>query len=54
MQTCHVEVQGAVMRHSPAEALVAPWDSLADADRLRWIRVNVSSHPLMAAVEEGK
>jgi hypothetical protein len=54
MQTCHVEVGGAVLRHSPAEPLAAPWDSLPDADRLRWISVSVSSHPLMVAVEEGK
>jgi hypothetical protein len=33
MQTCHAEVQGAVTRHSPAEALAA------DADRLRGIRI---------------
>jgi hypothetical protein len=34
MQTCHVEVEGVVMRHSPAEALAVPWGSLPHADRL--------------------
>jgi hypothetical protein len=53
MQTCHVEVEGVVTRHSPAEALAAPRNSRR-MPIVEWLSVSVSSHPLIVPVAEGK